>query len=293
MSGVVRVMGSVSQSAGATGHGGLLVIEGDVKPAVRHLDEGRRHSSSGATSGNRERLHGPGGHDPVGGDAGHGPGRLALRGPALRGRRDRLARRGLRGSATLHEHHVTAVKALSAERRARPTSPGRVRHRGSARPAPCTTSRRRTRAPFQEPPPVPSRTFDRRSHRRYPRACRPRSVPHPRLRREARRCRTSTTCCSSAASIPATRSRATGSAATPNVFLGAPLARPAATWPIPVTIAGMKLRRTVRARPRRLWARRASEVGTSTTTGDGGMTPEERAASPNTSSTSTCRRATG
>ena len=43
MSGTVRVHGDASQSAGATAHGGLLVIDGNAVDALRHLDEGRRH----------------------------------------------------------------------------------------------------------------------------------------------------------------------------------------------------------------------------------------------------------
>ena len=59
---------------------------------------------------------------------------------------------------------------------------------------------------------------------------------------------------------------------------------------IPVTIAGMSFG-ALSGPAKEALGRGASEVGTSTTTGDGGMTPEERGQSK-TSSTSTCRPAT-
>ena len=51
MSGTVIVEGNASQSAGATGRGGLLVIQRRCGRALRHLDEGRRHRRCAAPSG--------------------------------------------------------------------------------------------------------------------------------------------------------------------------------------------------------------------------------------------------
>ena len=43
MSGSVRVKGNASECTAASGHGGLVVIEGERLVALRHLDEGLRH----------------------------------------------------------------------------------------------------------------------------------------------------------------------------------------------------------------------------------------------------------
>src|SRR5262249_51301983 len=61
----------------------------------------------------------------------------------------------------------------------------------------------------------------------------------------------------------------------PDVTLGARHAKRPITLKIPITIAGMSFG-SLSARAKEALARGASSVGTSTTTGDGGMTPEER-----------------
>ena len=88
-------------------------------------------------------------------------------------------------------------------------------------------------------------------------------------------CRTSTTCSCSARASPATRSRAIGSGATTNVTLGTRYASKPLELRIPITIAGMSFG-ALSAPAKEALGRGATEVGTSTTTGDGGMTPEER-----------------
>ena len=60
---------------------------------------------------------------------------------------------------------------------------------------------------------------------------------------------------------------------------------------IPVTIAGMSFG-ALSGQAKEALGRGATEVGTSTTTGDGGMTPGGARPVQDTSSTSTCRRAT-
>ena len=51
MSGLVIVDGNVSQSAGATGRGGLLVVTRRRILTLRDLDEGDRHRRRAARSG--------------------------------------------------------------------------------------------------------------------------------------------------------------------------------------------------------------------------------------------------
>src|SRR6202035_699830 len=61
----------------------------------------------------------------------------------------------------------------------------------------------------------------------------------------------------------------------PDVTIGARFAKKPITLKIPVTIAGMSFG-ALSAQAKEALGRGASEVGTSTTTGDGGMTPEQR-----------------
>ena len=60
---------------------------------------------------------------------------------------------------------------------------------------------------------------------------------------------------------------------------------------IPITIAGMSFG-SLSAQAKEALGRGATQVGTSTTTGDGGMTEEERQHSKHRSSISCCPRAT-
>ena len=88
-------------------------------------------------------------------------------------------------------------------------------------------------------------------------------------------CRTSTTCSSSARASRATRSRATASAARPTSRSATRFASEPIDLEIPITIAGMSFG-ALSAPAKEALGRGASAVGTSTTTGDGGMLPEER-----------------
>ena len=88
-------------------------------------------------------------------------------------------------------------------------------------------------------------------------------------------CRTSTTCSSSARASRATRSRATASAATPTSCSATATPRKPLQLDIPITIAGMSFG-ALSAPAKEALGRGATAMGTSTTTGDGGMTEEER-----------------
>ena len=70
MSGVVHVEGDASQSAGATGRGGLLVHRRQCLVALRHLDEGHRHRGARARSGTCRAFMAQAGNLVVLGDAG-------------------------------------------------------------------------------------------------------------------------------------------------------------------------------------------------------------------------------
>ena len=89
---------------------------------------------------------------------------------------------------------------------------------------------------------------------------------------------TSTTSCCWARACRATRSRAIASAATRTSCSATRHAKRPLELDIPITIAGMSFG-ALSAPAKEALGRGASAMGTSTTTGDGGMTPEERAAS--------------
>ncbi len=50
MGGTVRVQGNASECAGASSHGGTMIIEGDASLPGRHLAEGRHDPRRPATS---------------------------------------------------------------------------------------------------------------------------------------------------------------------------------------------------------------------------------------------------
>ena len=76
-----------------------------------------------------------------------------------------------------------------------------------------------------------------------------------------------------------------------DVTLGTRFAKKPIELKIPITIAGMSFG-SLSAQAKEALGRGASTVGTSTTTGDGGMTQEERGI-PSCSSINICLRATG
>ena len=176
----------------------------------------------------------------------------------------------------MRDEHLAELGELLERGRGR-RAPSRRSSGATARRAGSTTSTSTTRgatvsswARLRE-----SALFDRNDDRRDPARRARGHLRHPRLRRQAAACRTSTTCSSSARACRATRSRATASAATPTSSLGARHASKPLHLDIPITIAGMSFG-ALSAPAKEALGRGASAVGTSTTTGDGGMTPEER-----------------
>ena len=296
MSGNVIVDGSASQAAGATARGGLLVIHGDASARCGISLKGADIVVRGSV-GHMSAFMAQKGCLVVCGDAGEALGdslyeaRLYVRG-AVAGLGADCVEKEMR------EEHVAQLRGAAGAGRvdADPSSSA-----ATARRAGSTTSRSTTSGLG-----LMSR---RRSHRAAGSpacASRRRSIATRSPRSSGRRARGCTT---SAASAP--------SAAVPHfddlLFLGAsvsryPLegyrercatdvtigtrfAREPVQLDIPITIAGMSFG-ALSGNAKEALGRGASEVGTSTTTGDGGMTPEEREHSPS-SSTSCCPPATG
>ena len=231
MSGSVVVEGSVSQSAGATAHGGLLVIDGDAAARCGISMKGVDIVVGGSV-GHMSAFMAQAGRLVVCGDAGEALGdsiyeaRLYVRGTVAvarrRLRREGDARRARRAgarrcsSAAGIDDDDPPTSAATARPAALPlprrqrrgvlmTAPDGWHARACASRPPSTA----TRSPRSSAPP--------RGHLR-----------HPRLGRQAASCRTSTTCCSSARACRATRWRATASAATPTSTLGDALRQAAA-----------------------------------------------------------------
>jgi hypothetical protein len=130
MSGTVIVEGDASQYAGATGHGGLLVIKGNASRPLRDLDEGDRHR------GAREYrahvgLHGAGGQPCRLRRCGRGAGRQPLRSAAFRAGQGEKPRRRLRGEGDAAR--ASGASADLLERAECDAKPEEFRRYGSAR----------------------------------------------------------------------------------------------------------------------------------------------------------------
>ena len=193
---------------------------------LRDLDEGDRHRRLRLGRA-PERLHGA--DRPAGRvrRRGRGAGRLDLRGSNLRprggrGPRGRLRREGVAGGARRR-----AARPAGAGRAS--TAPSRRTSGVTARPVGSTTSRSTTWARTDgEPDGTPSlaarpaRVAPLRPQRDLRRSSAPRARASTTSAASVRSgaCRTSTTCSFSARASRATRSRATGSAATLDVELG-------------------------------------------------------------------------
>ena len=129
MSGTVIVAGDASQSAGASGRGGLLVIGGSASARCGISMKGVEivvHGSVGHV-----RVHGAAGGLVVCGDAGEGPRRLDLRDARLRPRRGREPRSRLRREGDARRAPCGARRRCSS-RRGR-LRRGEFRRYGSAR----------------------------------------------------------------------------------------------------------------------------------------------------------------
>ena len=261
----------------AAGHRGQCLV------ALRHLDEGHRHRGAAAIGRPHVGLHG----------AGRQSGRAAAM-PAMRSA-IRSTRRGCSCAARSRASAPTASRRRCgpsiSEIAARPARRGRRQRRRSrqssratARPASSTISTSTTPTRIEA-------TIDDLPRTRRPRRASPRPSTTTRCRKSAapRRpasttsaapapsasCRISTTCCSSAPRSRAIRSKAIARRCGTNVVLGTRFAKKPIELKIPITIAGMSFG-SLSAQAKEALGRGATIAGTSTTTGDGGMTPEER-----------------
>ena len=146
-----------------------------------------------------------------------------------------------------------------------------------------STTRRRTEHGRRQPRAAarPARVGDVRPRTRSPRSSAPRARGSTTSAAAApsAACRTSTTCCSSARAISRYPLEGYRERCDTDVVLGTRFAKQPLQLDIPITIAGHELRRAVAPTRRRRSAAGATPSGTSTTTGDGGMTPEERLSS--------------
>ena len=189
MSGSVVVDGSASQSAGATGHGGLRRDPRRRVGPLRHLDEGRGHRRARLGRAH-ERVHGPEGTPGGLRRRRRGARRLDLRGAPVRARRRGGAGRRLRREGDARGARRRARRrcstAAEVDDATRPTSAATARRGGSTTSTSTTRARTtglRESAALRPP-------HDRRDPARRARG----HLRHPRLRRQARACRTSTTC---------------------------------------------------------------------------------------------------
>ena len=273
MSGSVVVEGNASQSAGATGRGGLLVIRGDAVLALRHLDEGRRHRRARVGRAH-ERLHGPEGPPAGVRRRRRRAGRLDLRGAALRARRGRRPRRRL--------HREGAARRARAPRFGRCSS-GRA-STTSIPPSSAATDRRASSTTSRSTTPGTSEMalresalFSREVIAEIQRAARE-GVYDIRGFGAKRRLPHFDDLLLLGASVSRYPLEGYRERCDTNVVLGTRHAKRPLELDIPITIAGMSFG-ALSAPAKEALGRGASAMGTSTTTGDGGMTPEERAAS--------------
>ena len=296
MSGLVRVEGDASQYAGATGHGGLLVIEGQCRLALRHLDEGYRHRRERQRSAIMSAFMAQARQSGRSRRRGRSAGRLALRGAALRARRGQEPRRRLHRERDC----ATSIRQLLGLLVEQAGVTGRVSDEfsryGSARK--LYNFHIDNAELIEEPtssghcdhtPPRKSATFDRLPLPKSAALRRRASTTSAAAARNAR-CRISTICCFLAHRCRAIRSKAIGSAAIRASCSGRALRRSPIELAIPITIAGMSFG-ALSAQAKEALGRGATAAGTSTTTGDGGMT-RRSAANRRSSSINICPRAT-
>ena len=244
--------------------------------AVRHLDEGRRHR--------RPRLGRP--HERVHGAArpprrlrrrGRRARRLDLRGAPLRPRRGRRASAPTASRRSCASEHVAELRDAARARRASTTSTRR-RSGATARRGSSTTSRSTTRARTDGPTPGAglreSYLFDRNVIAEIQRAARE-GIYDIRGFGAKRRLPHFDDLLLLGASISRYPLEGYRERCDTDVVLGTRFAKKPLELKIPITIAGMSFG-ALSAPAKEALGRGATEVGTSTTTGDGGMTPEER-----------------
>ena len=117
-----------------------------------------------------------------------------------------------------------------------------------------------------------------RDHRLHPAAPPPTASTRSAASAPSASCRTSTIWCSSAGSLSRYPLEGYRERCATKTVLGTRYAKKPIELDIPITIAGMSFG-ALSANVKEALGRAATEMGTSTTTGDGGMTPEERGSS--------------
>ena len=275
MSGLVVVEGSVSQSAGATAHGGLLVVHGDAAARCGISMKGVDIVVRGSV-GHLSAFMAQTGCLVVCGDAGDALGdsiyeaRLYVRGTVAGLGADCIEKE-------MRDEHVEQVRDLLERAGIDDVDPADFRRYGSARQALQLHDRQRGGVLMSggwQPGLRESALFDRNVIAEIQRAAKEgiydirgfgakRKLPHfddllflgasvSRYPLEGYRERCDT-----------------------NVTLGTRFAKKPLELKIPITIAGMSFG-ALSAPAKEALGRGATEMGTSTTTGDGGMTPEER-----------------
>ena len=289
MSGSVRITGNASQSAGATGHGGLVVIEGNASARCGISMKGVT-IVVGGNVGHMSAFMAQAGDLIVLGDAGADLGdsiyetRLFVRGSVaslgadcvrkeMRPEHHEMLARTLAAAAMdadpadfsrygsarrLYNFDVDDVDALAA---ARPSSP----------PAPATTGDPTTEPSWNL---RESHTFDRNTIAEIRRAANT-GVYRIRGWGAKRVLPTLDDLVFLGASMSRYPLEGYREACATNVVLGARHASEPIELAIPITIAGMSFG-SLSANAKEALGRGASAAGTSTTTGDGGMTDEER-----------------
>ena len=276
MSGTVWVKGNASQSAGATAHGGLLVIEG--KAAARcGISMKGVDIVVGGDVGHMSALHGTGGQAGRARRRRRGARGLDLRGAHLRPRRRRIAWRRLHRQRDA-SRSTTRSSNRSWRQPVSMTTPPPTP--ATDPPARSTTSTSTTRRPTDEP------------HRRRPCPAGPARIcdvrPDPTIAAIQRAAETGIYDIRGwgakrplphfddllflGASMSRYPLEGYRERCDTDVVLGDRNAKAPLHLDIPVTIAGMSFG-ALSGPAKEALGRGASEVGTSTTTGDGGMTP--------------------
>ena len=293
MSGSVRITGNASQSAGATGHGGLVVIEGNASARCGISMKGVT-IVVGGNVGHMSAFMAQAGDLIVLGDAGADLGdsiyeaRLFVRGSVASLGAD-CVRKEMRP-----EHHEMLARTLAAA--ALDADPADFSRYGSARrlynfkvddvdalaaalpssppapaPAPATTGDPTTEPSWHL---RESHTFDRNTIAEIRRAANT-GVYRIRGWGAKRVLPTLDDLVFLGASMSRYPLEGYREACATNVVLGARHASEPIELAIPITIAGMSFG-SLSANAKEALGRGASAAGTSTTTGDGGMTDEER-----------------
>ena len=288
MSGTVRITGNASGSAGATGHGGLVVIEGNASARCGISMKGVT-IVVGGNVGHMSAFMAQAGDLIVLGDAGADLGdsiyeaRLFVRGSVASLGADCI------GKEMRPEHHELLVRALAAAGfDAKPTDFTRY---GSARrlynfnvddvdALAAASSLPAMQEPAADPSTEPSwhlresHTFDRNTIAEIRRAANT-GVYRIRGWGAKRVLPTLDDLVFLGASMSRYPLEGYREACATNVVLGARFASEPIELAIPITIAGMSFG-SLSANAKEALGRGASAAGTSTTTGDGGMTDEER-----------------